>query len=79
MDRAGEERKGEGERKKSVVRAAVPRHRIGSLRESPALKAHGILVKTVEQFGGVVYPPVYFHNGFNSGSATWCSVVWRWE
>ena len=29
-----------------------------------ALKAHGILVKTAEQFGGVVYPPVYFHNGF---------------
>jgi creatinine amidohydrolase len=30
-----------------------------------ALKAHGILVKTAEKFGGVVYPPVYFHNGFN--------------
>jgi creatinine amidohydrolase len=29
-----------------------------------ALKAHGILVKTTEQFGGVVYPPVYFHEGF---------------
>ena len=29
-----------------------------------ALKAHGILVKTAEQSGGVVYPPVYFHNGF---------------
>lgn len=29
-----------------------------------ALKAHGILVKTAEQFGGVVYPPVYFHEGF---------------
>jgi creatinine amidohydrolase len=29
-----------------------------------ALKAHAILVKTAEQFGGVVYPPVYFHNGF---------------
>ena len=29
-----------------------------------ALKAHGILVKTAEQFGGVVYPPVYFHDGF---------------
>ncbi|MCX5659813.1 MAG: creatininase family protein [Planctomycetota bacterium] len=25
-----------------------------------ALKAHGILVKTAEQFGGVVYPPIYF-------------------
>ena len=25
-----------------------------------ALKAHAILVKTAERFGGVVYPPVYF-------------------
>ncbi len=25
-----------------------------------ALKAHAILVKSAEQFGGVVYPPVYF-------------------
>ncbi len=30
-----------------------------------ALKAHGILVKTAEQYGGVVYPPVYFHEGFD--------------
>ena len=30
-----------------------------------ALKAHAILVKTAEAFGGVVYPPVFFHNGFN--------------
>ncbi len=30
-----------------------------------ALKAHGILVKCAERFGGVVYPPVYFHSGFN--------------
>ncbi|MCE5310833.1 MAG: creatininase family protein [Acidobacteriales bacterium] len=29
-----------------------------------ALKAHAILVKTAEQFGGAVYPPVYFHDGF---------------
>jgi creatinine amidohydrolase len=29
-----------------------------------ALKAHAILVKSAEQFGGVVYPPVYFHAGF---------------
>jgi creatinine amidohydrolase len=29
-----------------------------------ALKAHAILVKTAEQCGGVVYPPVYFHEGF---------------
>jgi hypothetical protein len=25
-----------------------------------ALKAHAILVKTAEKFGGVVYPPVFF-------------------
>ncbi|MGD8499426.1 MAG: creatininase family protein [Phycisphaerales bacterium] len=30
-----------------------------------ALKSHGILVKCAERFGGVVYPPVYFHSGFN--------------
>ncbi|HUV67960.1 MAG TPA: creatininase family protein [Sedimentisphaerales bacterium] len=30
-----------------------------------ALKAHGIVVKCAERFGGVVYPPVYFHAGFN--------------
>ncbi|HUT09379.1 MAG TPA: creatininase family protein [Thermoguttaceae bacterium] len=29
-----------------------------------AIKAHGILVKSAEKFGGVVYPPVYFHDGF---------------
>src|SRR5512147_2687925 len=29
-----------------------------------ALKAHAILVKAAEQCGGVVYPPVYFHEGF---------------
>jgi creatinine amidohydrolase len=29
-----------------------------------ALKAHAILVRTAEQFGGVVYPPVWFHAGF---------------
>ena len=29
-----------------------------------AIKAHGILVECAEKFGGVVYPPVYFHNGF---------------
>ncbi len=30
-----------------------------------ALKAHGIVVKTAERFGGVVYPSVYFHEGFD--------------
>jgi len=29
-----------------------------------AIKAHGILVKCAEKFGGVVYTPVYFHDGF---------------
>lgn len=29
-----------------------------------AIKAHGILVKCAEKFGGVVFPPVYFHSGF---------------
>jgi creatinine amidohydrolase len=30
-----------------------------------AIKSHAILVKCAERFGGVVYPPVYFHSGFN--------------
>ncbi len=30
-----------------------------------AIKAHAILVKCAEQFGGVVYPPVFFHAGFD--------------
>jgi creatinine amidohydrolase len=29
-----------------------------------AIKAHAILVKCAENFGGVVYPPVYFHADF---------------
>jgi creatinine amidohydrolase len=29
------------------------------------VKAHAVLVKTAERFGGVVHPPVYFHDGFN--------------
>ena len=29
------------------------------------LKAHAVLVKTAERHGGVVYPPVYFHNDFD--------------
>jgi len=29
-----------------------------------ALKAHAILIKCAERFGGVVYPPVYFFDGF---------------
>lgn len=35
-----------------------------------ALKAHGILVKCAEKYGGVVYPPVYFpHADYNGGKA----------
>jgi creatinine amidohydrolase len=30
-----------------------------------ALKAHGILVKCAEQYGGVVYPWQWLHSGFN--------------
>jgi creatinine amidohydrolase len=30
-----------------------------------ALKAHGILVKCAEQYGGVVYPPQWLHSGFD--------------
>ena len=30
-----------------------------------ALKAHAILIKCAEKFGGIVYPPIYFHSGFN--------------
>lgn len=30
-----------------------------------ALKAHGVLVRCAEKFGGVVYPPCWFHAGFD--------------
>ena len=30
-----------------------------------AIKAHAFLVKCAEQSGGVVYPPVFFHSGFD--------------
>ena len=30
-----------------------------------ALKAHAILVRCAETVGGVVYPSIYFHNGFD--------------
>ena len=30
-----------------------------------AIKAHAILVKCAEEFGGVVYPPLWLHSGFN--------------
>ena len=29
-----------------------------------SLKAHGILVKCAEKYGGVVYPPIWFHSDF---------------
>lgn len=32
-----------------------------------ALKAHGVLVRTAERYGGVVFPPVYFHSDFPMG------------
>ena len=32
-----------------------------------AIKAHAILVKCAEQFGGVVYPPLWFHSQFDLG------------
>ena len=32
-----------------------------------ALKAHGILCKTAEKYGGVVYPPFFLHDGWNLG------------
>ena len=31
-----------------------------------ALKAHGILVKTAERFGGLVYPPVFFPHAIHN-------------
>ena len=39
-----------------------------------ALKAHAILVKCAEQVGGVVYPPVYFHEGFNQEQLVRCLI-----
>jgi creatinine amidohydrolase len=30
-----------------------------------AIKAHAFLVKCAERYGGVVYPPVFFHAGFD--------------
>ncbi|MHC4885656.1 MAG: creatininase family protein [Planctomycetota bacterium] len=45
-----------------------------------ALKAHGILVKTAEQFGGVVYPPVYFpHANHNPGGNTLLPSDREWK
>ncbi|MCH8290041.1 creatininase family protein [Candidatus Poribacteria bacterium] len=35
-----------------------------------ALKAHGILCKTAEQYGGVVYPPFFLHDGWNLAPLT---------
>ncbi len=45
-----------------------------------ALKAHGILVKCAEQYGGVVYPPVYFpHADYNSGAGTLVETDRGWK
>ena len=40
-----------------------------------AIKAHAILVKAAEMYGGAVYPPVYFHENF--GKETMVSVLTR--
>jgi len=37
-----------------------------------ALKAHAILVKCAEKFGGVVFPPVYFHSDFGQDLVVPC-------
>ncbi|MDP6777364.1 MAG: creatininase family protein [Candidatus Latescibacteria bacterium] len=45
-----------------------------------ALKAHGILVKTAEEFGGVVYPPVYFpHADYNEGRPELAKTDREWK
>ncbi len=38
-----------------------------------AIKAHAIAVKAAEKHGGVVYPPLYFHSGFEEYGAL-CAV-----
>jgi len=43
-----------------------------------ALKAHAILVKCAEQFGGVVYPPMYFPYAVYSGGA-YEDIVTLWR
>jgi len=50
-------------RQKSSSGLSVPKLKYQHI--SYPIKAYGILVKTAEHFGGVVYPPVYFHNGFD--------------
>jgi creatinine amidohydrolase len=35
-----------------------------------ALKAHGILVRCAERYGGVVFPPVYFHSWWKRAEFT---------
>lgn len=45
-----------------------------------ALKAHGILVQCAEQFGGVVYPPVYFpHADYNRGRTELSAADREWK
>lgn len=45
-----------------------------------ALKAHGILVKCAEQYGGVVYPPVYFpHALHDPGKGVLAEVDRGWK
>lgn len=43
-----------------------------------ALKAHAVLVKTAEQFGGVVYPPVYFPSAtYTGGTFAQSDLAWK--
>jgi creatinine amidohydrolase len=43
-----------------------------------ALKAHVVLVKTAERFGGVVYPPVYFPSAtYTGGEFTQSDLAWK--
>lgn len=45
-----------------------------------AMKAHAILVKCAEQFGGVVYPPVYFpHAAYNHGKSELLGTDRDWK
>ncbi len=45
-----------------------------------ALKAHAVLVRCAEKFGGVVYPPVYFpHADYNEGKPELCAADRGWK
>ncbi|MHB9033337.1 MAG: creatininase family protein [Anaerolineae bacterium] len=44
-----------------------------------ALKAHAILVKTAERFGGLVYPPVYFPTAVHTSSGELVDADRDWK